>query len=146
MSLTENDISKIRDVVIDAFESLSATRFDAIESDITEMKSDIVEMKSDIVEMKSDITGLKSDVVGLKADVRDIRSDMRELRQTVESIDGRLQAVENDIKDIYVMMSDLQKDKKASDKFLGKTLEDKIIITYKEVLKVAKEAGVKLPK
>ena len=42
------------------------SRFDRLETDVTEIKTDITGLKSDVVEIRTDITGLKSDVANLQ--------------------------------------------------------------------------------
>lgn len=62
-----------------------------------------------------------------------------------DSLDGRLETLENDIKDIYEMISDLQKLTRQVAHFEKYDLEQKILKSYKNLIAIAKEAGVDLP-
>ena len=77
------------------------------------------------------------------------REDLHAIRQIVEDViaplEGRLEALENDIKEIYAMISDLQKNS-WSDKDFGKlSVENKILQLHSQLKIAAKQAGVILP-
>ncbi len=59
----------------------------------------------------------------------------------LEVIEGKLEALENDIKEIYGMISELQH---PADDSNGLTIEEKIRRAHKDLLLIAKQAGVSL--
>ncbi len=63
-----------------------------------------------------------------------------------DKLEGRVQALDNDVKDIYEMISELQKLTRQVAHFEKYDLEQKILKSYKNILALATEAGVKLPK
>jgi hypothetical protein len=75
-------------------------------------------------------------------------SDLVEIRNIVETaiipIQNELEAIRNDLKEIYGMIADLQKASNSS--FDKLTVEGKILTLYKQLLVAAKQAGVTLPK
>lgn len=62
-----------------------------------------------------------------------------------DKMEGNLEALENDIKEIYEMLAELQKHARPVAHFEKYNLEQKILESYHGVLAIAKEAGVKLP-
>ncbi len=83
-------------------------------------------------------------------DLTQIRTLLREeidasLDRKLEPIFGKLEALENDIKDIYEMISDLQRKSIFSKDYQEKSLEDKILTVHAEVVAMAKQAGISLP-
>lgn len=84
--------------------------------------------------------------------------DLNEIRNVIESalahqsseiikpIQNELQALRNDIKEIYDMLSGLE-DKVASDEQFSKlSLEQKLLKLNSELLAAAKQAGISLPR
>jgi chromosome segregation ATPase len=65
-------------------------RFDAIETDIRELKADVKELKTDV-------KGLKTDVTELKADVEDLKKDTHETRILLEALRGDVQMIADPI-------------------------------------------------
>ena len=63
-----------------------------------------------------------------------------------DRVDGTIEAVNNDIKDIHEMVSELQKLVRPIAHFEKYDLEQKILTTYKNIVTIAKEAGVTLPR
>lgn len=143
MSLTKQDLSEVKEIVVgaivEAIDTMVSPRFDVLETDVAELKADVAELKADVAVLKSEVSELKSDVSELK-------SDMRQVKHSLHNLDGRVEALENDIKEIYLMLADLQKGSDAEKQFKKLSLEKQLLKTYKEVLLVAKEAGVDLSK
>jgi hypothetical protein len=88
-------------------------------------------------------------------DAQDLRAIIREeidsaittrIDPRFDDIEGRLEASDNDIKEIYNMISDLQKLTRQVAHFEKYDLEQKILKSYKNILALATEAGVTLPK
>ncbi len=142
MSLTKQDLSEVKEIVVgaivEAIDTMVSPRFDILEADVAVLKTDVAELKTDVVELKTDVAVLKSDVSTLK-------TEMREVKQILHTMDGRMEALENDVRELYGMVADLQKAKKENHKFNKLPLEKKILQTHAELLLVAKEAGVVLP-
>ena len=64
----------------------------------------------------------------------------------LHDIKGDLEALNNDIKDIYEMISEIQKLERQVAHFEKYDLEQKILNSYKNLLALAKEAGITLPR
>ncbi|MFZ1324240.1 MAG: hypothetical protein WAQ57_03735 [Candidatus Saccharimonadales bacterium] len=88
------------------------------------------------------------------ADYQQIRTLIREELESVinvridprfDTLEGKLKALENDVKDIYSMLSELQTSTRKLAHYEKYDLEQKIVSSYMEILTLAKEAGVKLP-
>lgn len=79
----------------------------------------------------------------LTADVRILQSDMREVKSTLASLDGRVQALEADIKEIYFILARRNSEDEKFDKL---SLEKKLLKLNANLLATAKEAGIKLPR
>jgi hypothetical protein len=63
----------------------------------------------------------------------------------LEPILGKLETLENDIKDIYIMISELQHSSVTDKAFRKKPAKERILILHAEVVAAAHELGVKLP-
>lgn len=79
-------------------------------------------------------------------DLLQIRTVVSEvLQERLQPLEGRLEALENDIKAIYHMVSDLQRADKHSS-FRKLSLERKLLKLNEELLLAAKQAGIRLPR
>lgn len=143
MTLTTDDKKWIKDAitegVVDALNEIVIPRFDE-----HDRRFDEHDRRFDAIE--ADVAELKTDVAELKVDVSELKNDMRSVKSTLISLDDRIQLLEADVKSIYYMIADLQKQDKTSASFAKLPLEKKILKTYADVLAMAKEAGVSLPR
>lgn len=130
-AITDGVVGALNDIVIPRFEE-NDKRFDALESDVAELKADVSELKADVSELKDDVSSLKS--------------DMRDVKATLHSLDDRVQLLESDVKEIYYMIADLQKHNTTVKGFAKLPLEEKILKAYSDILMMAKEAGITLPR
>lgn len=75
--------------------------------------------------------------------------DLQAIRQIVQEVitplEGKLEALENDVKEIYAMLSDLRNKPKSSDISAASNLEEKLLLLHADVLAAAKQAGIVLP-
>ena len=130
MALSKEDMQQIREVIIEGVEAVTGPRFDALESDVAELKSDVVE--------------LKSDVIGLKTDMAEVMGSVRVLNMSMDELSGRVEALENDIKEIYIMLANQTQ---ITDKKITKfSLEEKLLKLNAELISTAKQAGIVLPR
>lgn len=144
MALSKEDMQQIREVIIEGVEAVTGPRFDALESDVAELKSDVVELKSDVAGLKSDVVELKSDVIGLKTDMAEVMGSVRVLNMSMDELSGRVEALENDIKEIYIMLAN---ETQITDKKIAKfSLEEKLLKLNAELISTAKQAGIVLPR
>lgn len=67
------------------------------------------------------------------------------VEETVNPLRGDLEALSNDIKDIYEMISKLQKSSGSNEPFEKLSIEKKILKMHAELVEAAKQAGVTLP-
>ncbi len=143
MSLTADDLTQIRSLVVEAvLEALEIAvnpRLDAIEADIEVLKADVAELKADVAE--------------LKADMRSVKAQLTELNQRVSNIErfadnasNRLETIENDITALYELIDTKPVSKFANNKqYLALPFDQKLIELDKEVHHLAKIENVKLP-
>ena len=144
MALSKEDMQQIREVIIEGVEAVTGPRFDALESDVAELKSDVVELKSDVAGLKSDVVELKSDVIGLKTDMAEVMGSVRVLNMSMDELSGRVEALENDIKESYIMWAN---ETQSTDKKIAKfSLEEKLLKLNAELISTAKQAGIVLPR
>lgn len=67
------------------------------------------------------------------------------VEETVNPLRGDIEALSNDIKDIYGMMDDLQKAIGVNGSFEKLSIEKKILRLHAELVEAARQAGVSLP-
>ena len=143
MTLTTDDKtwikSAITEGIVDALNEIVIPRFDEHDKRFDEHEKRFDALEADVVELKTDVSGLKSDV-------RSLQSDMREVKSILHSLDDRVQLLEVDVKEIYHMIADLQKQNTTTAGFAKLPLEKKILKAYADIVAMAKEAGVSLPR
>lgn len=75
--------------------------------------------------------------------------DLQAIRQVVQEVitplEGKLEALENDVKEIYSMISDLQKNPKIKDSIQRQSLEEKLLSLHEDLIEAASQAGIILP-
>lgn len=123
MSLTDEDLSQVRDVVVSAIQELVLPRFDEHDRRLQAIESDIRELKED---------------VGI------LKADMREVKDRLSHLEGRVEAIEADVKELYIMLK-AQRPTYADKKFAKLSVEQKVLQMYEDVKLLAQEAGVTLP-
>ncbi len=88
-------------------------------------------------------------------DVKKIRLIVREEVESIistrveprfDNVEGKLETLENDIKDIYEMIADLQKLTRQVAHFEKYDLEQKVVTAYKGIVAIAQQEGIKLPR
>ena len=171
MALTNDDKQWIKEAIVEgvngALETIVLPRFDAVEADILELKrdvsglkedvsvlkedvsglkKDVTVLKEDVSGLKEDVSGLKEDVSGLKEDVFSLKSDMREVKGRLERVEGELQALTNDIKEIYDVIYNKPNKTLMSASFAKMSSKEKLLVINEELLKIAKDTGVVLPR
>ena len=143
MTLTTDDKtwikSAITEGIVDALNEIVIPRFDEHDKRFDEHDKRFDALEADVAELKTDVSGLKSDV-------RSLQSDMREVKSILHSLDDRVQLLEVDVKEIYHMIADLQKQNTTTAGFAKLPLEKKILKAYADIVAMAKEAGVSLPR
>ena len=129
MPLTNDDKQWIKEAIVEgvngALETIVLPRFDAVEADILE---------------------LKRDVSGLKEDVSSLKSDMREVKDRLGRVEGELQALTNDIEEIYDVIYSKPNKTLMSASFAKMSSKEKLLVINEELLKIAKDTGVVLPR
>lgn len=139
MALDDNDKSWIKDTIIEALETVVLPRFDEHDRRFDTLESDVAELKDDVAVLKDDVQVLKEDVSILK-------SDMRHVKASLENLEGRVKALEADIKEIYLMQSQMEHASIGDKKFAKLTLEQKLLKLNSALLATAKDAGITLPR
>lgn len=143
MALTNDDKqwikSAIADGVVEALEAVVLPRFDEHDK-----RFDRIEARLDSVE--EDVSGLKEDVSGLKDNVSSLQNEMREVKERLGRVEGELQALTNDIKEIYDVIYGKPNKSFMSASFAKMSSKEKLLAINEELLKMAKDAGVVLPR
>ena len=75
-----------------------------------------------------------------------IQLSVSKLTEKADDIEGRIEALNNDIKEIYIYMDKHSKELKVSTSTANKTLKKLVVDAYTNVLIIAKEAKVELPR
>lgn len=139
MALTKDDRQYIQDTIITALEQVVLPRFDEHDK-----RFDAIEVRLDRIE--NDIRVLKEDVRILQEDVRVLKDDMREVKSSLSMLNGRVEALENDVKELYKLQNGHDNLTLVDKKFAKLPIEEKILVFNAELLKMAKQAGITLPR
>lgn len=70
----------------------------------------------------------------------------KQTNDVIKPIQGKLEVLRNDIKDIYDMLAEMQKNLLPDSQFQNLTLEQKLLRLNTELLDAAKQAGISLPR
>ena len=164
MALTNDDKQWIKEAIIEgvngALETIVLPRFDAVEADILELKRDVSGLKEDVSGLKEDVSSLKSDMHEVKSrldsvesDIREVKdrlngveSEMREVKNRLGRVEGELQALTNDIEEIYDVIYSKPNKTLMSAGFAKMSSKEKLLVINEELLKIAKDTGVVLPR
>ena len=129
MALTNDDKQWIKgaiaDGVVEALEAVVLPRFDEHDK-----RFDRIEARLGSVEK----------------DVSSLKSEMYEVKDRLDRVEGELQALTNDIKEIYDVIYSKPNKALISASFAKMSSKEKLLIINEELLKIAKEAGVVLPR
>ena len=164
MALTNDDKQWIKEAIVEgvngALETIVLPRFDAVEADISELKRDVSELKEDVSGLKEDVSSLKSEMREVKSrldsvesDIREVKdrlngveSEMREVKNRLGRVEGELQALTNDIEEIYDVIYSKPNKTLMSASFAKMSSKEKLLVINEELLKIAKDTGVVLPR
>lgn len=164
MALTNDDKQWIKEAIVEgvngALETIVLPRFDAVEADISELKRDVSGLKEDVSVLKEDVSSLKSDMREVKSrldsvesDIREVKdrlngveSEMREVKNRLGRVEGELQALTNDIEEIYDVIYSKPNKTLMSASFAKMSSKEKLLVINEELLKIAKDTGVVLPR
>ena len=164
MALTNDDKQWIKEAIVEgvngALETIVLPRFDAVEADISELKRDVSGLKEDVSVLKEDVSSLKSDMREVKnrldsveSDIREVKdrlngveSEMREVKDRLGRVEGELQALTNDIEEIYDVIYGKPNKTLMSASFSKMSSKEKLLVINEELLKIAKDTGVVLPR
>ena len=138
MAFTTEEKQELLAIIIEGVETVTGPRLDALEADVAELKSDVAELKTDVSELKADMRSVKSEL-------SDIKRRLTSLESSFENFDGRLQALENDVKDIYEMLAAKPVSSFGNRAYAKLTNQQKLLELHKEVRHLASLEGVTLP-
>lgn len=157
MALTNDDKQWIKEAIVEgvngALETIVLPRFDAVEADISELKRDVSGLKEDVSSLKSDMREVKSRLDSVESDIREVKdrlngveSEMREVKDRLGRVEGELQALTNDIEEIYDVIYSKPNKTLMSASFAKMSSKEKLLVINEELLKIAKDTGVVLPR
>ncbi len=157
MALTNDDKQWIKEAIVEGFngalETIVLPRFDAVEADILELKRDVSGLKEDVSSLKSDMREVKSRLDSVESDIREVKdrlsgveSEMREVKDRLGRVEGELQALTNDIEEIYDVIYSKPNKTLMSAGFAKMSSKEKLLVINEELLKIAKDTGVVLPR
>ena len=141
MALTNDDKQWIKgaiaDGVVEALETVVLPRFDEHDK-----RFDRIEARLGLVEKR--LESLESDVCILKQDVSALKQDMHGVKDRLDTLEWQVEALTNDIKEIYAVIYKKPNRALVSKNFEKLSTEDKITIMHEELLKIAKHENVTL--
>ena len=157
MALTGNDKQWIKETIVESIQgALEATvtpRFDAVEVEMREVKDRLTGVESRLDNVENRLTGVESRLDNVEAEVREVKGRLGEVEHRLCEVEGRLDSVENeleaitnDLKEIYDAIYAKPNRALMSAGFAKMSSKEKLLVINEELLKMAKEAGVVLPR
>mgnify|MGYP000898728527 FL=1 len=143
MALTNDDKQWIKgaiaDGVVEVLEAVVLPRFDEHGERLNR-----IEDRLGLVE--KDVSSLKSEMYEVKSRLDRVEGGLHEVKDRLDRVEGELQALTNDIKEIYDVIYSKPNKALMSASFAKMSSKEKLLIINEELLKIAKEAGVVLPR
>ncbi len=141
MALTNDDKQWIKgaiaDGVVEALEAVVLPRFD-------EHGERLNRIEDRLGSVEKRLESLESDVCILKQDVSALKQDMHGVKDRLDTLEWQVEALTNDIKEIYAVIYKKPNRTLVSKNFEKLSTEDKITIMHEELLKIAKHENVTL--
>ncbi|MEY8426476.1 hypothetical protein AALA00_01895 [Lachnospiraceae bacterium 46-15] len=110
MTLTNEDLSAIAQLMDTKLSELD-TKFDAkLEKNIQPLRQDIRSLKEEVSELKQDVAELKKEVSLLKQDVAGLKKEVSLLKQKVAGLEKDVSALKQDVSTLKQKVSGLEKD------------------------------------
>ena len=143
MALTDNDKQWIKGAIVEgingALETVVTPRFDALEKDVSGLKQDVSGLKQDVSSLKDEMREVKNRLSGVEHEVY-------EAKERLDRVEGELQALTNDIKEIYDVIYGKPSRSFMSASFAKMSPKERLLVINEELLKMAKATGVVLPR
>ncbi len=148
MALTNDDKQWIKgaiaDGVVEALETVVLPRFDEHDKRFDRIEDRLGSVEKRLESLESDVCILKQDVSALKQDVSALKQDMHGVKDRLDTLEWQVEALTNDIKEIYAVIYKKPNRTLVSRNFEKLSTEDKITIMHEELLKIAKHENVTL--
>ncbi|RYC75923.1 hypothetical protein [Candidatus Nanoperiomorbus periodonticus] len=143
MALTDNDKQWIKGAIVEgingALEAVVTPRFDTLEKDVSGLKKDVSGLKQDVSSLKDEMREVKNRLSGVEHEVY-------EAKERLDRVEGELQALTNDIKEIYDVIYGKPSRSFMSASFAKMSPKERLLVINEELLKMAKATGVVLPR
>ena len=150
MALTNDDKQWIKgaiaDGVVEALETVVLPRFDEHDKRFDRIEARLGSVEKDVSGLKKDVSSLKSEMYEVKSRLDRVEGGLHEVKDRLDRVEGELQALTNDIKEIYDVIYSKPDKALMSASFAKMSSKEKLLIINEELLKIAKEAGVVLPR
>lgn len=150
MALTNDDKQWIKgaiaDGVVEALEAVVLPRFDEHGERLNRIEARLGSVEEDVSGLKDDVSSLKSEMYEVKSRLDQVEGGLHEVKDRLDRVEGELQALTNDIKEIYDVIYSKPNKALMSASFAKMSSKEKLLIINEELLKIAKEAGVVLPR
>lgn len=75
----------------------------------------------------------------------DLQAIRKVVEETIDPVRGSIEALTNDVKEIYAMLAELRKKPGGSESFEKLSIEKKLLKIHTELVEAARQAGVTLP-
>ena len=150
MALTNDDKQWIKgaiaDGVVEALESVVLPRLDEHDKRFDRIEARLGSVEEDVSGLKEDTSSLKSEMYEVKSQLNGVEHELYGVKERLGRVEGELQALTNDIKDIYDVIYGKPNKSFMSASFAKMSSKEKLLLINEELLKIAKDAGVVLPR
>lgn len=137
-------IHELATMVSDKFEEVDQ-KFGSIEKRLGSMDKRFSSMDKRFDSMDKRFDRVEAKLDAHSVQIRDLQVSNATIIARLDSLEGRLLALENDIKDIYFILKGKSLDVSSAKK-TNKTLEQQVVEAYRNIVLIAKEAHITLPK
>lgn len=150
MALTNDDKQWIKgaiaDGVVEALESVVLPRLDEHDKRFDRIEARLGSVEEDVSGLKEDTSSLKSEMYEVKSQLNGVEHELYGVKERLGRVEGELQALTNDIKEIYDVIYGKPNKSFMSASFAKMSSKEKLLLINEELLKIAKDAGVVLPR
>ena len=136
----------IADGVVEALETVVLPRFDEHDKRFDRIEARLGSVEEDVSGLKEDTSSLKSEMYEVKSQLNGVEHELYGVKERLGRVEGELQALTNDIKEIYDVIYGKPNKSFMSASFAKMSSKEKLLLINEELLKMAKDAGVVLPR
>lgn len=142
MSLTKDDLTAIRGIIVDAFEQLSVPRFDALEERMDRMETKMDGMEKRMDRMDGRMGSMEGHMAAQESTQRETNRRLDKIEAKLETIEDEIETLKNDVMALYELVG--KSAPTLDETFDISTNEQKLRTLHTYITRLAKQLNIQL--